>query len=336
MAIQEAPDLSDFPFFTGLSPAEVDCLRQKLVQRQYRANQSIFHHMTWQGMQGDCLAVITSGRVILKSGSEDVLNIGPGGVLAQELLPASKDNQYTARAAENTTLWLVRRTDWLRAKSKSLPPEIRHQWHVSSRICWLLFFILIVGPACWLSPAIIRGLSLELTQHALKAAHPEIATDFLQFILRWAPNDADLQEAVGRAYFAQGDLHNAEEHFHRAMQVDPSLAAAQNNLGAALLKQNMPREAIPSLQGALDLNPGSSEAYHNLGVAYLMTSQPENAAALFMHAIKWDPNQAENHFLLGLALETLNRRAEAVVEYQLALTLSRDPELAILARSRLP
>lgn len=335
MTVNGDPDLTNFPFFASMPRAELDRLQTRLLRREFRVGQTIFHHATWREAKGDFLAIITNGRVILEASDGILLNIGLGGVLAEELLPFCNLQQYTARAAENTTLWLLRRADWLEIKGQPITPAHHPCRHNQSWLWGLFFFIFLAAAAWWTGPDVFRGLSRDLTQRALQARRPEIATDILQFILRWTPGDAELQDAIGQALFAQGDLQGALTHFRQAVQFDETLALAQNNLGAVLLADDKPREAISYLQAAVDLNPGSPEAFHNLGVAFMMTNQPENACAAFQHAITLDPNNAFNYFYLGVNLDALNRRAEAVVEYQLALAVSNDPEIAELVRARL-
>lgn len=101
--------------------------------------------------------------------------------------------------------------------------------------------------------------------------------------------DAAQWRAKGNDALAKGLLPEAAACYRRAVQTDPSDAAARVNLGYALLEQGMPAEAAVALEPAVTL------AHELPGLA------------------------ADAHFLLGRALQAQGRYAAAVDSYRAAL-----------------
>lgn len=78
------------------------------------------------------------------------------------------------------------------------------------------------------------------------------------------------------------------------------------------------------IQHRLDKNPTDAVAHMNLGAILLSRLDPQNAVTQLRAAVRLDPKQPDALNMLGLALATVNRNAEAIVEFQKALQLRPD------------
>ena len=81
--------------------------------------------------------------------------------------------------------------------------------------------------------------------------------------------------------------------------------------------------ALTSLQQATTLDP-TVPIYRNvLGIVYLQLGRPDLALPEFRRAVELDGDYAEAHLNQGTALATMERWAEAVVEYERAIKSAR-------------
>ncbi|MBI3554540.1 MAG: hypothetical protein HY077_18760 [Elusimicrobia bacterium] len=79
---------------------------------------------------------------------------------------------------------------------------------------------------------------------------------------------------LGAACYARGDWAGAERFFSWAAEIDPGLAATQNDLGLALCRLDRCDRAVAHLEFALRLEPAFAEARTNLAAARRMSGNP--------------------------------------------------------------
>lgn len=73
---------------------------------------------------------------------------------------------------------------------------------------------------------------------------------------------------LGNIRFRKGDEAEAEKQYRRALAIDPKQPEAQYNLGYLMLERGKAAEAIPYFQGAIEADAGFADAYFNLAMAY--------------------------------------------------------------------
>ncbi len=214
-----------------------------------------------------------------------------GSILSEEMLLTGNLQDYTVRAYDDVTLYLLPRSDWLKATNHK--PISSHPSHNRARglPILLLFLAFLVATFWWTGPDLLKILTQELTQHAMESGQPQLLVAVLHPLLHWTQGTGELQDALGQALFVQGDVAGALSHFRQAVQMDENLASAHNNLGVALLAAKQPDEAVSHLQKSVSLNPGSPIALYNLGNAWLQADRPEDAATAFLRAYALDPDQ---------------------------------------------
>jgi tetratricopeptide (TPR) repeat protein len=182
------------------------------------------------------------------------------------------------------------------------------------------------------------------------------AADFLRQASRLIANDAHLYAHQGAVCGLLGQRREAEGHFRRAIELDPSLADGHYNLGKILQDDGRVEEAIISYKRAIELRPtyvqalfnlatalsglgrladaaalyeqalrlkpDYTKALNNLGNTRLQLGDPEQAIAMLDRAIDLRPDYAEAHHNRGNALRALRDWEGAVAAYRRALDIN--------------
>ncbi len=132
-------------------------------------------------------------------------------------------------------------------------------------------------------------------------------------------------------------LDEAMDAYRRALDLDPSLAAAHTNLGIACFEKGELPGARTHFERALSLDPDQPEARYNLANLYEQESQLELAIAEFRRVVASRPEFADAHFNLAIALEKVGSRIQAADHFRHYLALSGDEDTvwARLARGHL-
>ena len=202
-------------------------------------------------------------------------------------------------------------------------------------------------------PPIPRALTLygELLLKAERASEAE--TVFERMI---EPNPS-FTALYGLAVveLAQGKMDEAEEHFLRAMRLEPKntksyvrlakLSRRRGDVGEAeawlrkgieihpdrLLKEELadvllhggrPSEALDVLAALAEENESDALAFYNLAQALLATGDNEGAMENLRAAIRLAPEDADVHQALGNALIESGEHGAAVLEFQRAVEIS--------------
>ncbi|MDB6065323.1 MAG: Tetratricopeptide 2 repeat protein [Pedosphaera sp.] len=115
----------------------------------------------------------------------------------------------------------------------------------------------------------------------------KITIDYNEYVLKGNPNDAEAHTRAGRARLYFGQLPEALNHLHAAIQANPSYDRAYYELGFIYLRQNKLPEAREAFENVVRLNADDYEAQGSLGAVYLQQG---------------DLNQAESHFKAALRI----------------------------------
>ena len=127
---------------------------------------------------------------------------------------------------------------------------------------------------------------------------------------------------LGRYYWnrrAHGDWKAAEEHFRRAIRLDPQYALAHAGLAECRITKE---EASAAALRAVELDPASAEARIALGWVELYKNFDVSAGGrAFRSAVELDPNYASAHHSFGEFLAMMGRFEEAIAEKRQAVIL---------------
>ena len=160
------------------------------------------------------------------------------------------------------------------------------------------------------NPEDVDGAAL-LGGYLNEAGHPKEAAALLQVFAERAEPDIDILLAHGAALAQDGRTREAIATFERALQIDPSSAAAKANLGTVfLLVRDYPR-AQATMRDALALDPDVSRAHNALGVIAAETGRADEAIEHWKRAVELNPKEWDTLFNLAKLLRQRGRRAEA-------------------------
>lgn len=120
-----------------------------------------------------------------------------------------------------------------------------------------------------------------------------------------APNRAETYNYRGVIYDRRGDLARASSDFQKALQLDPSLEAAQYNLDA--VKKEIEQQVLGRVEQSLQ------------------SGEYDKALADCQLAIQLAPDLAAAYNYRGVVYDELGKLMDAIADYQKALRL--DPEL---------
>lgn len=104
------------------------------------------------------------------------------------------------------------------------------------------------------------SISYKLALAFDKAGDTEAERTTLEQTLHIDPTMAVAQNQLGYVLSRGGDVPDAEQHFHLAVQAAPAYTAAWVNYAAALAVESRLEEAEKALSTALELDPGNAQA----------------------------------------------------------------------------
>ena len=136
------------------------------------------------------------------------------------------------------------------------------------------------------------------------------AAENLAKVVQLLPDYAEGHLALAQALAMLGDVEAGIPEFKRALELQPTLYAAQFGLGQLLRKNENLAEANTSLREAIRLRPSSAEAYNVLGLVLSGQADWNGSAAAFQKALQIDPGDvAAQENLAAIAIDIDKRAA---------------------------
>lgn len=148
----------------------------------------------------------------------------------------------------------------------------------------------------------------ELGQHYMAQGDLQTALEKLQMALKFDPNYAPAHTVLGLLYEHINNPAKAEEHYRRAVQLEPDKGAPNNNFGQFLCSVGKFKEAEGYFEKAI-ADPFYSTpavALSNAGVCHLKANNVGAAESDFRRALARDPDSAEALFQLARLLYSNN------------------------------
>jgi len=134
---------------------------------------------------------------------------------------------------------------------------------------------------------------------------------------------------------SRATLAHAEEAYHQAIHLDPTLANAYTNLGNIRYRAGAVEDARALYAKAIEVDPDQPEAHYNLGFLEFEIGAFASAEACFRRALELDPTFADAHFNLAMTVFRLGLVDEARTHWQRYLSLEPTGPWADIARRRL-
>jgi tetratricopeptide (TPR) repeat protein len=131
----------------------------------------------------------------------------------------------------------------------------------------------------------------------------------------------------------RGDNDAALAAYARALELEPSLAAAHTNVGNIRFLRNELAAARAAYESALEHDPGQPEARFNLGNLLDDLGETELAIAELRRVCSSAPEFADAHYNLGLLLARVGGTVQARVHLSRYLELDPRSEWSVRARA---
>ena len=130
-------------------------------------------------------------------------------------------------------------------------------------------------------------------------------------------------------------VSQAEEAYHKAIHLDPTMANAYTNLGNLRYRLGSINDARALYEKAVEVDRDQPEAYYNLGFLEFEAQNYARAKEYFLRAVELDTTFADAHFNLAITLLRLNEDEAARTQLETYLRLEPSGPWADAARKRL-
>ncbi len=140
---------------------------------------------------------------------------------------------------------------------------------------------------------------------------PQMHYDLLSGLIERGPHYAAVQRAFEDAAGRRG-----------------AAAAVYYGWGLILQIARDPERALQSFDRALQEDPTLAAAHHNMAVIFLTPETLPQAAAAAEAAVRQEPGMAEPHYVLGTIYVDQGRDREALSHFEAFVAMARTPELA--------
>jgi tetratricopeptide (TPR) repeat protein len=177
-----------------------------------------------------------------------------------------------------------------------------------------------VRPAYWAAHYNV-GLAL------LDAKRFEEARTWLDRASALKPDEADVADALGRAFDGLGDTPGAVASFKRSIELNPEMFESYNNLGTVYFKADNYALAEANFAAAVRLRPEASASRFNLGLCYSREGRYRDATREFERVVQLTPEDAEAFYEMSLAYENTGRVDDAVRALRLGQGVAKSREL---------
>jgi tetratricopeptide (TPR) repeat protein len=176
----------------------------------------------------------------------------------------------------------------------------------------------------WKRPPLDPLVCNDAGDVATDTGHVAEAISCLQKAIELDPSFAAAHNNLGRALAKSGRMAEALVEYRKALQLDPTMVMAHNNLAFSLESGGNVAEAIAEYEKALEIDPSSAIIHFNLAKTFLNQGRIEEAIAHFGKAVEIEPNYAAAHNNLGAALYRNKQVDEAIAHFRKALEIMPD------------
>ncbi len=152
------------------------------------------------------------------------------------------------------------------------------------------------------------------------------AADYCHKALQLNPRRAEAYGVLGHIALLRGDYPQVVELSRQALAVDPKVPGVAFRLAQALIRLGKIPEAISALEKDLENSPPASQCYRALGECHLQLQQYANAMRYFEKAIEIQPELAEAHYGLATVSARLGQKDKAAEHRQRFKTLATEKQ----------
>ena len=118
---------------------------------------------------------------------------------------------------------------------------------------------------------------------------------------------------MGTIYYNQQNYREAENHYRRAVEIDPRYALGFFDLGNVLDETGRLDEAVEAYRSAIAIAPNYADAHYNLALAYERLRKPRKALAHWRAYVRMDPVGAWSNYARGQMQKILDNEKLRIV-----------------------
>lgn len=144
------------------------------------------------------------------------------------------------------------------------------------------------------------------------------------------PDDPELLNYLGMAYYRKNRYDIAEQKYLRALELRPNYSEARNNLGVNYLEMKRWNDAVAVLKQVTDdlFYKDQVSATINLGLAYFGKGDMATALSIFRSVVGSNPRDPRARLHLGKVYQAQDRLDLAIEEYRKATEYYKDYAMA--------
>ena len=148
-----------------------------------------------------------------------------------------------------------------------------------------------------------RNLGLGL----FRAGRPEEALAAARIAAEQRPDEARSYSLLGRLLKDLQRMEEAEEHYHRVLELNPRNEEALKYLATSYFNRKRYREALDLYRKLSEVEPDNAKTHNNIGAALIYLGQSEAAVRSFEHALSLDPTLEGARISLKEARKTVQQ-----------------------------
>jgi tetratricopeptide (TPR) repeat protein len=168
-----------------------------------------------------------------------------------------------------------------------------------------------------------REVYLQISQIQMRLKHWKEAEEALTKAEPFATKDEEKANLYfEKGYLAEQEKHydQAEQFFHKVLEIDPNNALTLNNLGYMLVdKTSRYNDALKFIRKAVDLDPMNGAYLDSLGWVYFKLGQYESAEDNLRKAVERTSTDPTVHDHLGDLYEKTGRIRLAAAQWEISL-----------------
>ena len=162
-----------------------------------------------------------------------------------------------------------------------------------------------------------------------KTKRHQEAISFLNKGLEYCESQAEFHSMLAMEYLFLDSYIMAKEHFIKCLEEDPKDTQALYNLIYCFESLENPDGAIEFLNDYLQADPFSEIAWHQLGRQYSSKGLLKQALSSHEFAVICDSDFIGAYFEMGKTLEKMKRYNEAILAYELTLSIAEPTAFAL-------
>jgi|GEM_PF-733724 len=175
---------------------------------------------------------------------------------------------------------------------------------------------------------------LNIGDYSQGAGNLHQAINHYERALSHNPENPQAHLSMGETQHKLGDLHAAMESLRESIRLNNHCAQAHFTKSMVHIDLDEPKEAQGEFDIAIELDPQDLKRCTAVARAFLAHGYVDEATSAFKIALDLDPHDAVLYNKMGIALRKCNRFEEALEQYKKALALRPDDPTLLFNMSK--